>query len=183
MIQLTTGPMGAGKSEYLIRSYEYLQQNNKRVLAFKPKSDTRVKNAIKSRNGKEVFAIEVSGFYGVIDVVLHTKKVDAIIIDEVQFFNIMGFEDLFHLCKKHDIDLYLGGIDLTSELKPFPIIKEISPYCTFINKLHTKCHYCEKEAHYTKCTVKKTKDVLVGDDIYVATCYKCHTGGEINVSN
>lgn len=174
MIQLITGPMGAGKSELLINTNEYCKQNNKRVLTFKPESDTRTKNSIKSRNGKEIFAIEVKSFYSIIDIILNTKKPNVIIIDEVQFLKQTGFKDLFNLCNKHDIDLILGGIDLTSELTPFKTIKEISPYCTEILKLSTKCHYCGGKANYTKCTISKTQEVLVGNDIYVATCYKCH---------
>ena len=37
-----------------------------------------------------------------------------------------------------------------------------------------KCIYCKGESEVTKCTVEKDSEILVGDDIYVATCYKCH---------
>lgn len=174
MIKLITGPMGAGKSEVLIENFHYFSMRNQTVIAFKPKSDTRVKNIIRSRNGLSIPALEVSSFNEIINEIKKDEHIDCVIIDEVQFFDFDGFIDLFHLCQSRNISVFLGGIDLTSELHPFTTIEKISPFCTSISKLTAHCGYCGQKAHYTLCTVPKDGEVLIGDNVYVASCYKCY---------
>lgn len=174
MINLIVGPMGSGKSAKLIAYYERMKKEHiESIDVYKPKIDTRNNNMIKSRNGKHISAHEVKSFKDILFNLKYCKHpVSAIIIDEIQFFNFDGFLDLYHYLMKHNMFCVLAGIDFTSEMKPFETVRKIMPYCHNISKLFGKCE-CGRPAHYSKCLVEKTEEILIGDDIYKPICYKC----------
>lgn len=175
MIKLFTGPMSSGKSAIIIQLYETISEMQP-VLCFKPKKDTRSEYII-SRNGKEIFAISVDDFTEIHHIIKRAFEKDDIkcfIIDEVQFLEEDGMIDFVKFVKMNDIKVYVSGLNLTSELKPFETIAHLSMYADEIEFIKGKCIYCRHDSEVTKCNVVKTSEILVGDDIYVGTCYKCH---------
>ena len=175
MIKVITGPMSSGKSARIIDIHEKVSQLRP-ILSFKPVKDTRSSD-ITSRNGKEISAISANSFTEIHQILKRSFYKDEIkdcIIDEIQFLDEEGMLDFVKFVKENDINVYASGLNLTSELTPFQTFAYFSMYADEIEFTKGKCIYCKGESEVTKCTVEKDSEILVGDDIYVATCYKCH---------
>ena len=80
---------------------------------------------------------------------------------------------LFCLFIYNNIDIYIAGLDLTSELTPFNIMPNILAIATEVYKLKARCQDCGKEAEYTYCLVEKNEEVMVGNSEYVPLCRDC----------
>lgn len=175
MIKIFVGPMASGKSKRVLDIYDNIS-NVKTVMCFKPNADTRSDN-IKSRNGNGAPAISVSSFLEMLEIMkrLHTKDcIDEFIVDEVQFLDREGIVEFVKFVKTSNINVYIAGLNLTSEMTPFETTAHISMYADEIEFIKGKCIYCKSKSEITKCTVEKTSEILVGDDIYVSTCYNCY---------
>lgn len=172
MISLVVGPMGSGKSKILIDYYKTVSMT-KNVQAFKPATDTR-SSFISSRNGQKIKADSVESFSDILNKLKNDyPDTYAVLVDEVQFLDFEGFLELYEYVMENNLECVLGGLNLTSEMKPFNTVKEIMPYCNDIFSYSTTCK-CGKQAYYSKCLVKKNQEVLIGaDDLYSAACYKC----------
>ena len=70
-------------------------------------------------------------------------------------------------------DIFISGLNLTTELKPFGSIPNILSISDNIIKLTSTCYYCGKHAEYTKCLVDKKQDIMVGSDEYIPICRDC----------
>lgn len=80
-IHLTIGPMGAGKSDWLIRKYRGRQAYGDIVEAFVPHGLTRCPGAITSRTGGSVPATTIDGL-GWLRLALQQSEADCVFIDE-----------------------------------------------------------------------------------------------------
>ena len=180
MITTFIGPMFSGKSEKLLDVYNTVYNKNT-VIAFKPKMDTRDKAYIKSRNNKiKISTILVETIEQLYTSLIYSSTLPQsynrngkiILIDEVQFLkgNVKWLVDL---SIKKDYDIYIAGLNLTTNLKPFGIIGQILAISDNIIKLYSSCYYCGKQANYTKCLVNKTNDTLIGSNEYVPICKDC----------
>lgn len=175
MINLIVGPMGSGKSKLLIEKYKQIYVNSKqKTIAFKPSKDTRDNNFISSRNGEKIKAESVKSFSEILNKLKNEyEDIKFVIVDEIQFLDFEGFLDLYDYAMSNGLNLLFGGLNLTSEMKPFETVKNIMPYCHNIFSCSAVCK-CGNLAHYSKCLVEKKEEVLIGaDDLYSAACYKC----------
>ena len=177
MIKVITGAMFSGKSYRLIELLNQLNMNT--VKIFKPNIDTRDKGIIKSRNSNQIYqALLIDDLKEISQYVDVDTK--TIIIDEVQFLigNIQEIIDL-HL---KGIDFIVSGLNLTSELKPFGIMKEIMCIATDIELLNAKCRCCGNvNAEYTYSVDKdKANDILVNGN-YFPICRNC-LGNILNIN-
>lgn len=169
MIKLYTGPMFSGKSYELLKEYEKKFHKDK-ILMFKPKIDTRDYGVIKTRNNKEVPAILISDLSEIYKYL--SEKITTIFIDEANF--IQGdIEVLIDLSIDKDLDIYIAGLNLTSELKPFGLMPQIMAISDEIVYLYASCNECNRDASYTYYNGTKDDDILVGNDNYTALCSKC----------
>lgn len=175
MIKVFLGPMKSGKSANLIYVYEQCK-HGKDVIAIKPKLDTRDKN-IKSRNGKSINAITLSNFKEIYELMKENFSINnkiTYIIDEVQFFDSYGMLEFVKFAKTHQIHVYIAGLNLTSEMTPFKTTMEICMYADEIQFIKGVCDCCNEKSELTKCIVEKNDEVLIGDEIYISTCYNCY---------
>lgn len=172
MIKVFTGPMYAAKSLGLIQAAKVRQKPNvENVICFKPSKDTRDKSKIKSRAIEETLdAYVIKDLSQIKDYV--NDDIDTIIIDEVQFLS-GDTQELLRLTIYNKIDIYIAGLDMTSELTPFNIMPNILSIATDVVKLKARCQQCGNEAEYTHCLVEKTDDVLVGNKEYIPICRDC----------
>ena len=104
--------MNSGKTIDLLRTAYNYEENNGKVLIIKPKIDTKGDNKITSRVGlerevdflvcydDELFEL----FKGKLD------KVDAILVDEAQFFSKKQIDDLSIISKVMNIDVICYGL-------------------------------------------------------------------------
>ena len=171
MIKVFTGPMYADKSKNLIDEYSKIW-NKQRVLCFKPSKDTREYSEIHSRNSNiNIKAIVISSLDDIL--VYLDDTISTIIIDEVQFLtgNVSILNDLSII---RDIDIYIAGLSMTSELEPFGIMPEVLSIANEIVHLKAYCSDCNKyNAEYTYCLEEKDEDILVGSSMYIPLCQKC----------
>ena len=176
MINTYVGPMFSGKSDSLINIYSKIW-NKDIVMAFKPKNDTRDENYIKSKNSDLIipaYYIEyLEEIYDYIDErEKNGKHVSTIFIDEAQF--LKGSVDvLTDLSVNYDIDFYIGGLNMTSEQKPFGLMPYIMAVSENVDVIKGFCVECNKPSIYTYYEGEKDSDVLVGDGNYTSLCRKC----------
>lgn len=169
MIKVITGAMFSGKSFELIELLKALDMNT--VKIFKPNIDTRDKGIIKSRVTLEAYmALLIDDLKEIPQYIDNNTK--TIVIDEAQFLtgDISIIVDL-HL---KGYDFIIAGLNLTSERKPFGLMKDIMCVATDIEILKAKCAVCGLiKAEYTySANDKKEGDILVGDK-YFPICREC----------
>ena len=172
MIKVFTGPMFAAKSLGLIQAAKVRKKPNiNNIICFKPSKDTRDVSIIKSRAIEETLdAYVISDLSQIKDYI--TPEIDTIIIDEAQFLS-GDTSELLWLTIYNKIDIYIAGLDLTSDLTPFNIMPNILSIATDVVKLRARCNDCSDEAEYTHCLVNKDEDILVGDREYIPICRNC----------
>ena len=170
MIKVYTGTMFSGKSTRLIEEYNKIE-DKKSVMCFKPSKDNREFGAIRARNVEKVVSCIVIRDFE--DILLHiTDDIKYIFIDEAQFVN--GNFNILTKFSLKGIEIHIGGLKQTSELRPFGTMPYILAIADEIEILHTNCE-CGEIARYTVCTEEKNKDVLIGDkEKYRPICEKCY---------
>ena len=169
MIKVITGAMFSGKSFELIKLLKTIDINT--VKIFKPNIDTRDKGIIKSRVTLEAYtALLIDDLKEIPQYIDNNTK--TIVIDEAQFLtgDISIIVDL-HL---KGYDFIIAGLNLTSERKPFGLMRDIMCVATDIEILKAKCAICGLiKAEYTySANDKKEGDILVGDK-YFPICREC----------
>lgn len=175
MIKVITGAMFSGKSFELIELLKALDMNT--VKIFKPNIDTRDKGIIKSRaTSKTYTALLIDDLKEIPQYIDNNTK--TIVIDETQFLtgDISIIVDL-HL---KGYDFIIAGLNLTSERKPFGLMKDVMCIATDIEILKAKCICCNKiNADYTYSIKNKKEDILVGE-YYIPICRECLGGTILN---
>lgn len=125
---------------------------------------------ITSRNNKSVQAIEIENIKELNNLI--TQNTNAIFIDEFQFIK-GNCLDLVNIADKN-IDIFISGLNLTAERKPFGLMNEVMCYASNVVYFTAICEECKQEAQYTFCKVEKNNDILVGDSCYEPVCEKCY---------
>lgn len=169
MIKVITGPMFSGKSDLLLDEYDKKYHKSK-ILLFKPSIDTRDYGVVKTRHGKEIKAILIKDLK---EIKKHlTSKITTIFIDEANF--LTGDVDiLLNLSIVKDVDIYIAGLNMTSEQVPFGIMPSILSVADKIELKTASCNDCNRDAIYTYYDGAKKDTILVGNDNYLALCLPC----------
>lgn len=168
MIKVITGAMFSGKSFELIELLRKLDINT--VKIFKPTIDTRDKGIIKSRNSNHIYAaLLIDDLDEIPQYIDNDTK--TIVIDEVQF--LKGDVSIIIDLHLKGYDFIISGLNLTSERKPFGLMRDIMCIATDIKILQAKCICCDKiNAEYTYSIKNKKEDILVGE-YYLPICRSC----------
>ena len=169
-----TGPMKSGKTTKLIEQYKKtLEKHPKTTYMFKPAIDNRFSYAkVVARNMQDqVLATLLND----IDMLWYFKDMyNYFFIDEFQLLdgNINVIRDLLDL----DKNIYVSGLNLTADRKPFGRINDLMCMANKIYILNGKCEVCNKEDKgiYTYYSGTKTADILIGEDNYICVCSKCY---------
>lgn len=136
-IEVVCGPMFAGKTEELIRRIKRLEYAKQNVLVFKPKIDTRYdKDEIVSHNMSKKPSIIIDKSEEIISYV--KDDTDAVVIDEVQFFDhdiVQIAEDL----ADKGIRVIVGGLDRDFRGEPFGPMPDLLSRAEFVTKLTAIC--------------------------------------------
>ena len=136
-IEVVCGPMFAGKTEELIRRIKRLEYAKQNVLVFKPQIDNRYdENEIVSHNLSKKPSILIEKSIEIIDYVDETT--DAIVIDEVQFFDEDIVEILESFADK-GIRVIAGGLDRNFRGEPFGPMPQLLARAEFVTKLTAIC--------------------------------------------
>lgn len=179
------GVMGCGKTDRMISIYNQCLEKGLRTVIFKPSLDTRVDGEIvKSRSGKVANARSIKTIEDIYYFEEDYDTFDVILIDEIQFFNEPDIIHSLVAINLLGIDVYVFGLDLTSDATPFGRVSEIMAHADQVIKLETKCARCENNARISHYTGQdKDGDVKVGDlDVYEPLCRDCYYMDEVGVA-
>ncbi len=178
-IEVICGPMYAGKTEELIRRITRMDYAKRKYLVFKPHIDKRYSvTEISSHNLRKIDAICIDNakeIYNYMD-----DSIQAVVIDEVQFFNY----DMIDVCNdlaSKGLRVICAGLDLDFKGAPFGIMPQLLAYAEKVTKLTAICVCCGEEATRTQRIIDghpaydDEAIVLVGaKESYEARCRKCH---------
>ena len=171
-INLYTGCMFAGKSNFLISEYKRWEKIGKSVLCINYIKDDRycTDNFVCSHSNEKAKCIKVLNLSDVSEDLL--KNTDIIMIDEGQFFT-----DLVAFCTKwcdeFGKNIIVCGLDGDFQRKPIGQINELIPLCDNVEKLKAFCDIC-KDGTAALFSWRKTNDlqqVVIGND-YMPLCRK-----------
>lgn len=171
------GTMNAGKTKKLVSVYSKLIADGKHVAVFKHANDVERGGHIDkvvARNGDSAPAIPINSLSEIL--LYETDKMfDAILIDEIQFFDDEFTLETLEGAALVGIEVYVFGLDVTSDLRTFSKVGDILARADEVHKLKSRCHKCGAPARVSEFVGgKKTGDVLVGDlDSYQPTCRPC----------
>ncbi len=178
-IEVITGPMFAGKTEELLRRVKRMDYAKKDYLVFKPVIDNRYSvDEVVSHSKKKASAINIQ--HGS-EIKRHLKKnTQAIVIDEVQFF-----DEAFVKYLKQYADLgyrvICAGLDTNFRGEPFGTIGNILAISDEVVKLTAICTCCGGVATRTQRIIDgkpayyNDPIILVGEmESYEARCRDCH---------
>lgn len=181
-IEVICGCMFAGKTEELIKQIKVLEYAKKKVVAIKPTIDNRYSdNMIASHAGNLCKCICVDPHdLKAIECYIDDPSVDAIVIEEVQFFDF-GIVDICERLASAKKRVIVGGLDTDFRGEPFPVTASLLARAEFINKLSAVCCVCGAPATRTQRLINgkpaKYNDpvILVGaNECYEARCRRCH---------
>lgn len=167
-----TGPMKCGKTTHLIKQYKNLNNKYNNCIFLKPVIDNRFSNdfIIDRDKQNKIKAYNINS----IDEIIQYTTYKNIFIDEFQFLkgNICTINTLLEL----KCNLYVGGLDLTAEKKPFGEMGNLMCFADTIHKLRGNCDYCKKQNSgvYTLYEGGKDQDIVVGENNYKCVCSKCY---------
>jgi thymidine kinase len=178
-IEVICGPMFAGKTEELIRRVIRMDYAKKKYLIFKPSIDNRYSESeVVSHNKRKVNAICVSSSKEFVNYL--TDDIEAVIIDEVQFFDEEVVQVAHELAEK-GLRVICGGLDCDFRGVPFNIVAQLLAMAEKVTKLTAICVCCGEEATKTQRIINgmpaKYDDpiILVGEkESYESRCRRCH---------
>ena len=171
MITVYAGPMFSGKSAKMfdVRGGIYYQ---KFVMVFKAKTDTRTVGKIWTRSNPDnpIEAIEISDLKEIESYLKLDTRI--VFIDEAML--IQGNPRvLIDLSINLDLDIYVAGLDLTSEQQPFGIMPGLLAVADKVVKSTAECSSCGREATFSYYMLGEKGEVVIGDSEYTALCGKC----------
>ena len=177
VLRLWVGPMFGSKTTQLIAAVDRYRLQSKKVIAFKSRLDDRyaTDGSIVTHNGGKLKCMLVSKGSEIVDIVKKLNTIVSVVaIDEA--FMIEDCDEAILELYKSGITVLVSSIDLSSELRPFSVIKNILPYATEINKCSAVCTVCGEDAYFThkKQTVTGSEIEIGGSEIYEPRCWMHH---------
>ncbi len=170
MIVTFTGPMHSGKTEHMVDIYDKIY-NKECIKVFKPLRDTRDFCVMKSKTYEvEIPAIGIYRFEEILDYI--DDKTRTIFLDEVQLME-GNLKVLSYLSIAEDMDIYLGGLNQTSEQEPFLLMPQILAISDKVDNIPASCYDCGREATLTYFEGNKIDAIKVGDEGYFPLCHRC----------
>lgn len=195
------GAMGSSKTaNALMTRFNYLEKNHS-VWLIKPQTDTRddyidnngnLVTVVKSRIGLEAAANVVKDNDNIItlyqnavaDIVMDeqlvkTKKIDAIICDECQFFSEEQIDQLKYIAESDDIPVICFGLRSDFRTKLFPGSKRLFEIADSISEVKSVCE-CGKKAIVNarfdgdgNIVTDGAQVEIGGNEKYKSMCWSC----------
>ncbi len=181
--------MNAGKSTHLLQANFNYKTDSHNTLLIKPAIDDRFgETQIASRIGISEKAISVSpndSLYELVEEYNQKNHLEAVFIDEVQFFNRNQIHQLSMIVDNLDIPVLAYGLRNNFKGELFEGSKALFEVANNLNEIKTICH-C---GHKANMVLRYNKDgevcrdgaeIEIGaEDRYVSTCRKHFIEGDI----
>lgn len=175
MLTVITGGMFAEKSTELQRRGKRLKRAGKVVQYYKPDIDTRYATySIVTHDGEKVEChnIPVNSLRYLNGI--NFDGVEAILIDEIQFFNRDFAYDIEQVLLKYpNLEVIVSGLDLDSTGKPFETTALLLCMAEKVVKLNAVCAECGSDS-WVSYKVPNGKRIELGTDEYYPMCRKCY---------
>ena len=170
-IELIYGSMFSGKTKLLIKRINEAQNNNQKIMVFKPKIDIRYnKEKIVSHEKNEFFATPILKPSEILD---HINDSNFVAIDEVQFFSKNIVNICYELSQKK-INVVLAGLDLDYLGKPFGAMPKLMRIANKLTHLNAICDICQSKAFHTYRMSNNNETIMLGEkETYLALCKTC----------
>ncbi|MFO3667149.1 thymidine kinase [Anaerococcus kampingiae] len=172
-----TGSMFSGKTTSLWRELYRMNIANYKVVAFKPSIDDRDGDKqIVTHDNLSFDAIKVEDLNEIINYA-RDHEIDAIGIDELQFFPNDPSEvvDIFNKLMAMNITIVVSGLDMDYKTRPFEIIKEIMPLADELIKHHAICASCGEDAWASYRKSSDDSRIQIGaQNLYEPLCRSCY---------
>ena len=179
------GAMDSSKTaQALITKYNY-EENDMHVWLMKPGTDTRDgKNVVKSRIGLRSEAQVISPDMDVYEI-YRTQwdgKVDAVIVDECQFFTIEQIDQLRTIVDDFNVPVMCFGLRTDFQTKLFPGSLRLMEVADTIQEIKTICDCGAKATVNARIidgyiVTEGDQVFLGGNDAYIAMCHRCYING------
>ena len=170
------GPMFGSKTTSLLAVVDRYRYQNKHIIAFKPKLDTRYSvGKIVTHNGGQIDAHTVSKGEDVLEIINSIKvDLDVVAVDEA--FMIDGISSVLITLFKKGITIVLSSLELSASCTPFSEIISILPWATKIQKCPAVCPLCGRDAYYTHRKIDSLDEIAVGgSELYEPRCWYHHS--------
>ena len=173
--------MFAGKSTELLRRVKRARRAGVDVMLFKPITDTRTADSVRSHDGDELQAVTFASAEDLCDhVKVNRRNLRTLVaIDEVQFVQDPTFADTLRELTASGCDVVVAGLDLDYSGSPFGPMPVLLCYADEVVKLSAVCVCCGRDANRTQRLVDghpagPGPQVLIGaSETYEARCAAC----------
>lgn len=158
MFEFVYGTMGAAKSAAaLVRAYNW-KEKGFRVSILKSDVDTRTEK-LSSRVGieAECYSLEEACTHSL----SYFERMDALIVDEIQFAKPENVDYLARLVDAHDVEVTVYGLLLDAAGELFAGSKRAIEVADVLTEMRTPC-WCGKDAKVS---------ALVDDDLHVVRAH------------
>ncbi|HXK41036.1 MAG TPA: hypothetical protein VJ046_02995 [Candidatus Paceibacterota bacterium] len=182
-ILVITGPMRGKKSDFLIIELEQAAIAEKRVIAFKPRKDTRTAEEIVSRKFNKKGKPRVSRRFPAFSVgtpdemlqVIDSKHPEIVGIDEAQFLSTDFVPFIKKMSSERGIEFVISGLDMDYLGDPFlETMPKLLAIAHRVRKTTAICYRCKsRQAIFTQKIAGSTDKVEIGDLEYRAACGDC----------
>ncbi len=183
-IEVTAGPMFAGKSSFIISWAERWKRAGASIYIAKHPLDTRYEGVskISSHDGRSV---ECEALADPLAIYERVEELDplVVIIDEVQFY-LEKPEVLIEVVRQFAIEgriVMLAGLNMDFKGEPFGPMPVLMAIADQVNNLTAICSKCGAEASFTQRLINgqgapyDSELVVVGaEEAYTARCRNCH---------
>jgi thymidine kinase len=172
-IEVICGSMFSGKTEELIRRLNRARIARMKVEIFKPRIDTRYdEEQVVSHDAHVIRSTPVESSS---QILLMTHDVDAVGIDEAQFFD----DELTHVCNQlanSGIRVIVAGLDMDYLGHPFGPMPSLMATAEYVTKIHAICMNCGDLANYSHRIISgDDRLVVLGEkEAYEPLCRKCY---------
>jgi len=183
-LNITIGPMYAGKTSKLINIYENILEDEEEKPEKEQKLPIVLTHSTELRYSIEKLSThdkkQISCFkYDSIKTFIDEKKdeivnnTNDILIDEAQFFT--DLMEILYIVEKLKKNVYIFGLDGDFKRNKFGNILDLIPYCDSITKLQANCTLCNNKAIFSNRTTQASEQILIGSqDIYQPLCRNCY---------
>lgn len=183
-IEVTAGPMFAGKSSYVIAWAERYRRAGASINIFKHPLDTRYEgdSKISSHDGR---CVECEALADPLDIYQLVEERDplVVIIDEVQFYIDCQeiFVEIVRQFASEGRIVMLAGLNMDFKGEPFGPMAVLMAVADQVINLTAVCSVCGAEAFFTQRLINgepapfDSELVVIGaEEAYQARCRKCH---------
>jgi thymidine kinase len=170
-LEIILGCMFSGKTSKIIDIYHQLSEKESSICVINHSFDNRYssdKNLLFSHDNNSIPCVQTTRL---MDLYEDMQKVKVILINEAQFF-----EDLYDSVKlwlQENKQIYICGLDGDFMQCKIGQLFDLIPLCDKVYKIHAICHYCKKNAIYSKRITAEKEQIVIGSSNYLPVCRSC----------